>query len=115
MEREGEFIPRRTEMGRRVMITVGGGERPLGSLAPESDKSVCRGAQGWTLYCPSLPALTGTRRAGEVEKRFLGAPESRGREELQERSESLGKVKYSRVPARSPWTSEAHLSEPQFS
>lgn len=48
------------------MTAVGGGGRPSGSPAPESDKHVCHGAQGWTLSCPSLPALTGTRGPGEV-------------------------------------------------
>ena len=36
----------------------------MGSPAPESDKHVCRGAQGWTLSCPSLPGLTGIWGAG---------------------------------------------------
>lgn len=45
-----------------------GGRGKRGSPAPESDKHVCLGTQGWTLPCPALRALPGAQRVGAVEK-----------------------------------------------
>lgn len=88
------------------MPAAGGRREAIGSSAPESDKHVCLQAQRWTLYCPSLQALTGTGGGGEGwRRRVLGAPQCREEEELGESSGGSGQSKIFWSPARSLWTS----------